>query len=98
MSRMKARIIKPSLLFLGALMLALTSQALMAKTSLSLDEAIQLALTHDPRIEEKKAFVRKAQGMLDEAEGSADFRYGVDSFLAIATGVDGGFYEGGAES
>jgi len=95
---MKARIIKPSLLFLGALMLALTSQALMAKTSLSLDEAIQLALAHDPRIEEKKAFVRKAQGMLDEAEGSADFRYGVDSFLAIATGVDGGFYEGGAES
>jgi outer membrane protein TolC len=74
------------------------SQTLSAKTSLSLDEAIQLALANDPRIEEKKAFVRKAQGLLDEAEGSAGFRYGVDSFLAIATGVDGGFYEGGAES
>ncbi len=78
--------------------LVLMSQALSAKTSLSLDEAIQLALANDPRIEEKKAFVRKAQGLLDEAEGSAGFRYGVDSFLAIATGVDGGFYEGGAES
>ncbi len=78
--------------------LVLMSQALSAKTSLSLDEAIQLALANDPRIEEKKAFVRKAQGLLDEAEGSAGFRYGVDSFLAIATGVDGGFYEGGSES
>jgi len=74
------------------------SQALSANTSLSLDQAIQLALANDPRIEEKKAFVRKAQGLLDEAEGSAGFRYGVDSFLAIATGVDGGFFEGGAES
>jgi outer membrane protein TolC len=78
--------------------LVLMSQTLSANTSLSLDEAIQLALANDPRIEEKKAFVRKAQGLLDEAEGSAGFRYGVDSFLAIATGVDGGFYEGGAES
>jgi outer membrane protein TolC len=95
---MNARIIKPSLLFMGALMLGLMSQSLMAKTSLSLDEAIQLALSHDPRIEEKRAFVRKAQAMLDEAEGSADFRYGVNSFLALATGLDGGFYEGGAES
>jgi len=90
---MKLTIINTSLL-----LLVLMSQALNAKTSLSLDEAIQLALVNDPRIEEKRAFVRKAQGLLDEAEGSAGFRYGVDSFLAIATGVDGGFYEGGAES
>ena len=90
---MKSTIINTSLFIL-----VLMSQALNAKTSLSLDEAIQLALVNDPRIEEKKAFVRKAQGLLDEAEGSAGFRYGVDSFLAIATGVDGGFYEGGAET
>ena len=90
---MKSTIINTSLL-----LLVLMSQTLNAKTSLSLDEAIQLALVNDPRIEEKRAFVRKAQGLLDEAEGSAGFRYGVDSFLAIATGVDGGFYEGGAET
>ncbi len=95
---MKATIIKSSWLFFGSVMLGLMSPALTAKISLNLDEAIQLALSHDPRIEEKRAFVRKAQAMLDEAEGSADFRYGVDSFLAIATGLDGGFYEGGAES
>ena len=91
---MKARTIKTPLLIL----LLLMSQTLMAKTILSLDEAIELALGNDPRIEEKKAFVRKARAMLEEAEGSADFRYGVNSFLAIATGVDGGFYEGGADS
>jgi len=90
---MKSTIINTSLFIL-----VLMSQALNAKTTLSLDEAIQLALVNDPRIEEKKAFVRKAEGLLDEAEGSAGFRYGVDSFLAIATGVDGGFYEGGAET
>ena len=74
------------------LILLLMSPTLIAKTSLSLDEAIELALSSDPRIEEKMAFVRKAQGLLDEAEGSAGFRYGVDSFLAIATGVEGGFF------
>ena len=95
---MKARIIKPSLLFMGVLISGLMSQTLSAKTSLSLDEAIQLALTHDPRIEEKQAFVRKAQGLLDEAEGSGGWRYGATSFLAITTGVDGGFFDGGAES
>ena len=95
---MKTRIINTSLLVIGAIMSGLTSQTLMAKTSLNLDEAIQLALTNDPRIEEKRAFVRKAQALLDEAEGSAGLRYGVDSFLAIATGVDGGFFDGGAES
>ena len=95
---MKASISNISLLFLGALMLGLMSPTLMAKTSLNLDEAIQLALANDPRIAEKRAFVRKAQGLLDEAEGSAGLRYGVDSFLAITTGVDGGFFDGGAES
>jgi outer membrane protein TolC len=71
---------------------------LQAQDKLSLDQAIQLALAHDPRIDEKEAFVRKARGLLQEAEGSAGFRYSVDSFLAIANGVDGGFYEGGADS
>ncbi len=91
---MKARNIKTPLI----LILLLMSPTLIAKISLSLDEAIELALSSDPRIEEKRAFVRKAEGLLDEAEGSGGFRYGVDSFLAIATGVDGGFYDGGAES
>ncbi|MEE8364230.1 MAG: TolC family protein, partial [Gammaproteobacteria bacterium] len=69
-----------------------------AQTLLSLERAIELALANDPRVEQKKAFVRKAEAMLQEAEGSAGLRYGVDSFLAFATGVDGGFFQDGAES
>ena len=87
-------IISHTLLFI----LVFVSTALKAQTVLNLDEAIQLALVNDPRIEEKRVFVSKAQALLDEAEGSAGLRYGVDSFLAIATGVEGGFYQGGAES
>ena len=42
--------------------------------------------------------MRKARGLLQEAEGSEGLRYSVDSFLAISTGVDGGFYEDGESS
>ena len=85
-------------LFFGLLVIPLLSFGLQAQEKLSLEQAIQLALEYDPRIDEKEAFVRKARGLLQEAEGSEGFRYSVDSFLAIANGVDGGFYDGGAES
>ena len=69
-----------------------------AEVKLDLNDAIKRALNHDPRIDEKESFVTQAKGLLDEAKGSGGFRYSVDSFLAIATGVDGGFYEDGADS
>jgi outer membrane protein len=84
------------LLGLGALLCS--SSGLHAQESLNLEHAIELALAHDPRIEEKQAFVRKARGMLQEAEGSEGLRYSIDSFLALSTGVDGGFYDGGRNS
>ncbi|MFV2033159.1 MAG: TolC family protein [Gammaproteobacteria bacterium] len=85
----------PITLLLAMLLLPQVSSA---QTVLNLDMAIELALANDPRVDEKKAFVRKAQALLAEAEGSAGLRYGVDSFLAITTGVDGGFFQDGAES
>ena len=85
-------------LLFGLFVIPLLSFGLQAQEKLSLEQAIQLALTHDPRIDEKEAFVRKARGLLQEAEGSEGFRYSVDSFLAIANGVDGGFYDGGSSS
>jgi outer membrane protein len=85
-------------LLFGLFVIPLLSFGLQAQEKLSLEQAIQLALAHDPRIDEKEAFVRKARGLLQEAEGSEGFRYSVDSFLAIANGVDGGFYEGGDTS
>lgn len=69
-----------------------------AQEKMGLEQAIELALAYDPRIDEKQAFVRKARGLFQEAEGSQGLRYSVDSFLAIATGVDGGFYEDGDSS
>ena len=74
------------------------SFGLYAADKLNLEQAIELALTNDPRIDEKQAFVRKAQGLLQEAKGSEGFRYSVDSYLALTTGLDGGFYEGGDKS
>ncbi len=76
----------------------LYSFAANADVTINLEQAIDMALEADPRIEEKRAFVRKAQAMLQEADGAGGLRYSVDSFLAVSTGVDGGFYEGGAES
>ena len=73
-------------------------QATSAQIILNLQTAIELALAHDPRVEEKRAFVRKAEALLDEAKGSAGLRYGVDSFLAVTSGVDGGFFQNGDES
>ncbi len=74
------------------------SFGLYAADKLNVEKAIELALANDPRIEEKQAFVRKAQGLLQEAKGSEGFRYSVDSYLALTTGLDGGFYEGGDKS
>ncbi|MCP4470135.1 MAG: TolC family protein [Gammaproteobacteria bacterium] len=90
--------IKLPFVFPGLLALPWLSFGLHAQEKLSVENAIQLALAHDPRIEEKQAFVRKARGLLQEAEGSEGFRYTVNSFLAIATGVDGGFYGNGEDS
>ncbi len=73
-------------------------QMAFAQEPLSLEQAINLALNHDPRIEEKEAFVRKAQGLLAEADGSGGLRYSVDTFLALTTDVEGGFFENGEES
>jgi outer membrane protein len=85
-------------LVVGLLVFSCASFGLQAQEKMTLEQAIQLALAHDPRIDEKEAFVRKAQGLMQEAEGSEGFRYSVDSFLAIANGVDGGFYSGGESS
>jgi outer membrane protein TolC len=84
------------LLGLGALLCS--SPGLYAQESLSLEDAIELAMAHDPRIEEKQAFVRKARALLQEADGAEGLRYSVDSFLALSSGLDGGFYEGGKSS
>lgn len=75
--------------------LCLVGFSAQAATTLNLDAAIEMALASDPRIDEKLAFVRKAEALLEEAEGTGGLRFGVDTFLAATTGVDGGFYSEG---
>ena len=86
------------ILILSLLGTCMPGVGLQAQDKLSLEGAIELAIAHDPRVEEKEAFVRKARGLLDEAKGSEGFRYELNSFLAIATGVEGGFYSDGDSS
>ncbi len=76
----------------------LASSPAWSVTTLNLEQAIDMALTADPRIDEKKAFVRKAEALLQEAEGSGGVRYGITTFLAVTTGLEGGFYENGEDS
>ncbi len=88
--------IRSSRLF-GIAALLCCGGTLNAQEPLSVEQAIELALAHDSRIDEKRAFVRQAEGLLAEAEGAEGLRYSVDSFLALANGVDGGFFEDGAD-
>jgi len=63
-----------------------------AVTRVNLDQAIELALASDPRIDEKRAFVKKAEALLREVEGKGGLLFNVNSFVAMTTDVDGGFY------
>lgn len=76
----------------------LVSQPVVAEEPLSIERAIELALNRSPQVDEKQAFVRKAEGLLAEANGSGGLRYSVDTFLALTTNVEGGFFKDGEES
>lgn len=93
-TRIFRRIFQPLVL----IMILPVMQTSSAAMRVNLDQAIELAYGYDARIDEKKAFVRKAEAVLAEARGAEGFQYGATSFLAITRGLDGGFYEGGAES
>jgi outer membrane protein len=64
--------------------------------TLNLEQAVERALNADPRIKEQEAFVRKARGLLEEAEGNLGLRYGLNTFMGLAPEVRGGFWQGGA--
>ena len=91
---MKNQLLQTSLL----LIMLFLWQSVHAQVRLNLDQSIELAYGYDARIDEKEAFVRKAEAVLAEAKGSEGIQYGATSFLAITRGLDGGFYEGGADS
>lgn len=64
-----------------------------ADVVLSYTQAVEKALAHDPRISEKEKLVGVARGLVQEAQGSADFIYDVNAFVALAPSIRGDFYD-----
>ena len=64
--------------------------------TLSLDQCVERANNHDPRISEKQKLVGVARGMLQEAEGSDSWVYDVNTFIALSPRVKGGIFQDGS--
>ena len=78
----------------GVLMLASPGQA----DTINLQQAVEMSLAADPRIKEREQVVEAARGLLREVQGNMGWRVGVNAFVGLAPEVEGGFYEGGAQS
>lgn len=64
----------------------------------NLQQAIEMSLAADPRIQEREQLVEQARALLEEAQGNSGFRLDANLFVALAPKVEGGFYQGGATS
>lgn len=78
----------------GILMIASHGQA----DTINLQQAVEMSLAADPRIKEREQVVEAARGLLREVQGNMGWRVGVNAFVGLAPEVEGGFYEGGAQS
>jgi outer membrane protein TolC len=79
---------------MGMLMAAMPGQA----DTINLQQAVEMSLTADPRIKESEQVVEAARALLQEVQGNMGWRVGVNAFVGLAPKVEGGFYEGGAQS
>jgi len=59
---------------------------------ITLEQAVERALQADPRVEERQHLVDAARALLQEALGSDDLIFDVNTFIGLTTQVDGGFY------
>ncbi|MGE5320903.1 MAG: TolC family protein [Hyphomicrobiaceae bacterium] len=83
-----------TLLAAGLLLSALPGRA----DTVNLQQAVEMSLAADPRIKEHEQVVEAARAMLREVQGNAGWRISANAFIGLAPQVDGGFYEGGAQS
>ena len=67
-----------------------------AQTTLDLDQAIERALNHDPRIDEKRHYVAAARGLLEEVQGHGGWFVESNTFLGLAPQVEGSIFKNGA--
>lgn len=63
--------------------------------TVDLEQAVERALHHDPRIEEMRQLVEVARSMVSEAEGHGGWVVDGNLFLGVAPEVEGGFFENG---
>jgi len=64
--------------------------------TVNLDQAVDQALNHDPRIEEVQHLVNAARAQIDEAQGHKGWTIDLNSFLGVAPAVSGNAFSGGA--
>ncbi|MGA9165352.1 MAG: TolC family protein [Thiobacillus sp.] len=83
-----------ALLAVGMLMTALPGQA----DTINLQQAVEMSLAADPRIKESEQVVEAARGLLQEVQGNMGWRVSANAFVGLAPQVEGGFYQGGAQS
>ena len=91
---MKINILTRTLLAAGMLLTALPGQA----ETVNLQQAVEMSLAADPRIKEREQVVEAARSMVQEVEGNAGWRLSANAFIGLAPKVEGGFYQGGAQS
>jgi len=65
---------------------------LTAAETLTLEQAIERALTADPRVEEKEHLVMAAKALLQEAKGADGLKVDLNTFLGVSPTIDGGFF------
>lgn len=64
--------------------------------TLTLEQALERALKHDARIQEKEHLVNKARGLHDEAQGAGGLMFDANMFIGLAPTVSGGMFEDGS--
>ena len=78
-------------------LLGLVASPLLAET-ITRDQAVALALKHDPRIKERQHIVDASRALLQQVLGKRGFSYDLNAFIGLSPAVNGGFYRGGASS
>jgi outer membrane protein TolC len=61
--------------------------------TVTLDQAVDRALQHDPRIDEVNHLVDAARTLVDQAQGHRGWGVSLNSFLGLAPSVNGGLFE-----
>jgi len=81
-------------LLAASLLLAWSARA----DTVTLQQAIAMSVTADPRLKEGEQVIAAAQALVREVRGNAGWRVNANAFIGLAPQAEGGFYQGGAFS